>query len=124
MTRILTHGHGPKAIAQYSAGVWGAGPNPIVGSIDSILWMLENPQPSLDSLLEGPHSTQVFDDLFVGKDQAFCARVKEAFKEDMSFISGQGTKRPFQVFVWMGTFACYEGPFADFASDSFVLCLS
>ena len=57
VTGILTHGHGPRAILQYSTGVWGAGPNPIVGSLDSILRMLENPQPSLDSLLEGPHST-------------------------------------------------------------------
>jgi len=124
VTGILTHGHGPKGIAQYSPGVWGAGPNPIVGSLDSILRMLENPQPSMDTLLEGPHSTQVFDDLFIGKDQRFCARVRDAFKEDTSFVSGQGTERPFQVLVYNGTCALYEGPFVNFESDLLVSRLS
>jgi hypothetical protein len=118
VTGILTHGHGPKAIAQYSAGVWGAGPNPIVGSLDSILRMLENPQPSIHSLLEGPYSTQVFQDLSAQRDAKFAARVCDAFKEDISFISKQGTE-----YILL-THAVYEGPFANILCRSIMVLFS
>jgi len=99
VTGILTHGHGPKAIAQYSAGVWPCGPNPIIGSLDSILRMLENPEPAITSLLEGPDATQVFSDLLFGRDK-LGERVRKAFADDTTFISSLGTESLLPSFLF------------------------
>lgn len=90
VTGILTHGHGPRAIAQYSPGVWPCGPNPIIGSLDSILRMLENPEPAITSLLEGPDSAQLFTDLLFGRDR-LKDHVRMAFSNDTTLISSLGT---------------------------------
>lgn len=91
LTGILTHGHGPKAIAQYSVGVWPSDPNACIGSLDSILRMLENPQPMMKSLLEGPDSTKLFSDLLLGRGPVLGDMVRSAFQDDTNYISSLGT---------------------------------
>lgn len=92
LTGILTHGHGPKAIAQYNVGVWPADPNACIGSLDSILRMLENPKPTVKSLLEGPDTTELFSNMLFGRIPVLGDMVQNAFKEDLNYISNLGEK--------------------------------
>jgi hypothetical protein len=90
LTGILTHGHGPKAIAQYNVGVWPADANMTIGSIDSILRMLENPEPMIKTLLSGPDSTDLFERLLFGREPILGKDVRAAFEDDTTFISDEG----------------------------------
>ena len=78
-TRILTHGHGPKAIAQYSIPLWPSDPNTMIGSLDSILRMLKNPEPMIKTLFEGPDSTNLFHKLLFGSENGLEDQVQKSF---------------------------------------------
>jgi hypothetical protein len=90
LTGILTHGHGLKAVAQYNVGVWASNRNTTIGLLDSILRMLEDPNPMMESLLEGPSSTDLFQKMLCGREEVLDSKVRQVFRESVSSRSPSG----------------------------------